>query len=130
MAMAEDKSKLTSVLFACTMNVVRSPMAAAMLRQLKGREIYVESAGVEAGAPDKNHAHRGRPGVVAQFTMCTGSCHEASPDSFLAICPVIVAQEHRQLLGRENRAGCLRPAAALCIISIGVPIVTLGGRRR
>ena len=27
-------------------------MAAALLRQLKGREIYVDSAGVEAGAPD------------------------------------------------------------------------------
>ena len=50
--MGEDKDKPTAVLFVCTMNAVRSPMAAALLRQLKGREIYVESAGVEAGAPD------------------------------------------------------------------------------
>src|ERR1700753_2076773 len=41
-----------SVLFACTMNAVRSPMAAAMLRHLLGRQIYVESAGVKAGALD------------------------------------------------------------------------------
>jgi protein-tyrosine-phosphatase len=34
------------------MNSVRSPMAAAMLRHLGGRGIYVESAGVRAGEPD------------------------------------------------------------------------------
>jgi protein-tyrosine-phosphatase len=41
-----------SVLIACTMNAVRSPMAAAMLRHLAGRRLYVESAGVRAGALD------------------------------------------------------------------------------
>lgn len=41
-----------SVLFACTMNAVRSPMAAAMLRHLLGRTIYVQSAGVKAGMLD------------------------------------------------------------------------------
>lgn len=41
-----------SVLFACTLNAIRSPMAAAILRHLAGRRIYVESAGVRAGEPD------------------------------------------------------------------------------
>ncbi len=41
-----------SVLFACTMNAVRSPMAAAILRHLAGQRIYVESAGVRAGEAD------------------------------------------------------------------------------
>ena len=41
-----------AVLFACTMNSVRSPMAAAILRHLTGRRIYVESAGVRAGGLD------------------------------------------------------------------------------
>ncbi len=41
-----------AVLFACTMNAVRSPMAAAMLGHLAGRRVYVESAGVRAGEPD------------------------------------------------------------------------------
>ena len=41
-----------AVLFVCTMNSVRSPMAAAMLRHLAGRRAYVESAGVRAGGPD------------------------------------------------------------------------------
>jgi protein-tyrosine-phosphatase len=34
------------------MNSVRSPMAAAILRHLSGRRVYVESAGVRAGGPD------------------------------------------------------------------------------
>ncbi|HVY88676.1 MAG TPA: low molecular weight phosphatase family protein [Hyphomonadaceae bacterium] len=41
-----------AVLFACTMNSVRSPMAAAILRHLTGRRIYVESAGLRAGSLD------------------------------------------------------------------------------
>jgi len=52
MAMDANKGKPGSVLFVCTMNAVRSPMAAALLRQIRGREIHVESAGVEAGALD------------------------------------------------------------------------------
>jgi protein-tyrosine-phosphatase len=34
------------------MNAVRSPMAAAILRHLAGRRVYVESAGVRAGGTD------------------------------------------------------------------------------
>src|SRR5690606_36886666 len=41
-----------AVLFACTMNAIRSPMAAAILRHLAGQRIYVESAGVRAGDRD------------------------------------------------------------------------------
>jgi protein-tyrosine-phosphatase len=41
-----------AVLFACTTNTVRSPMAAGILRHLANRRIYVESAGVRVDAPD------------------------------------------------------------------------------
>lgn len=41
-----------AVLFACTMNAVRSPMAAAILSHLTGGRVYVASAGVRAGEPD------------------------------------------------------------------------------
>lgn len=41
-----------AVLFACTMNAVRSPMAAAILNHLAGGRIYVASAGVRAGQVD------------------------------------------------------------------------------
>jgi protein-tyrosine-phosphatase len=41
-----------AVLFACTLNAVRSPMAAAMLRHLTRGSLYIESAGVRAGELD------------------------------------------------------------------------------
>ena len=49
---SQSSSQPSAVLFACTLNAVRSVMAAAILRHLKGRKIYVESAGVKAGEPD------------------------------------------------------------------------------
>ena len=39
-----------SVLFVCSQNVLRSPMAAELMRRRFGRLVYVESAGVAAGA--------------------------------------------------------------------------------
>ena len=41
-----------AVLFACSRNAVRSPMAAAILRHLAGNRVYVKSAGVRAGETD------------------------------------------------------------------------------
>jgi protein-tyrosine-phosphatase len=51
-ASAGGKELPGAVLFACSMNAVRSPMAAAILRHLAGNRIYVESAGVRAGGAD------------------------------------------------------------------------------
>ena len=47
-----ELQQASNVLFACTMNAVRSPMAAALMRHLAGEGVYVESAGVKAGALD------------------------------------------------------------------------------
>jgi len=41
-----------SVLFACTLNTVRSPMAEALARHYFGREIYFASAGLKRGEPN------------------------------------------------------------------------------
>ena len=38
-----------SVLFACTQNAVRSPMAEAILKHLLGHRVYVDSVGVRGG---------------------------------------------------------------------------------
>jgi len=45
-------SRPRAVLFACGLNAVRSPMAAALLQQTFGRAIYVGSAGVQKGEID------------------------------------------------------------------------------
>jgi len=40
------------VLFVCSMNAVRSPMAEAMLKRLHGTRVFVDSAGVKQGETD------------------------------------------------------------------------------
>jgi len=42
----------SAVLFACTMNSVRSAMAEGILKYLHGHQIYVDSAGARAGELD------------------------------------------------------------------------------
>lgn len=42
----------TSVLFACTQNSIRSPMAEAILKHFQGHRIFVDSAGVRIGELD------------------------------------------------------------------------------
>jgi protein-tyrosine-phosphatase len=41
-----------AVLFCCTQNAIRSPMAEGMLKQLLGKRLYVDSVGVRAGELD------------------------------------------------------------------------------
>lgn len=45
-------TKASSVLFACTMNAARSPMAAAIMRHFHGKRIYSDSCGARAGELD------------------------------------------------------------------------------
>ena len=42
----------SAVLFSCTMNSIRSPMAEGILKFLHGHKIYVDSAGAREGAID------------------------------------------------------------------------------
>ncbi len=47
------KKRLPSaVLFVCTQNAIRSPMAAALMHAAHGSKVYVASAGIAAGDPD------------------------------------------------------------------------------
>lgn len=43
---------VSSVLFVCGMNCIRSPMAERLLKDLCGTKIYCDSAGVNLGEPD------------------------------------------------------------------------------
>lgn len=42
----------TAVLFACTSNVIRSPIAEALMKHFHGRSIWTRSVGVHKGHPD------------------------------------------------------------------------------
>jgi protein-tyrosine-phosphatase len=52
MAASERRARPQAVLFACGLNAVRSPMAAALFQQMFGKTVYVGSAGVQKGEPD------------------------------------------------------------------------------
>ncbi len=41
-----------ALLFACTHNVIRSPMAAAIARHFYGKRVFIASCGVRPGDPD------------------------------------------------------------------------------
>ncbi|MDG5494719.1 arsenate reductase ArsC [Niveispirillum sp. BGYR6] len=45
-------ARISSVLFACTHNSIRSPMAEGLLKMLHGKTLYVDSAGVREGDAD------------------------------------------------------------------------------
>ncbi len=47
-----DPAKPRSVLFACTLNAVRSPMAEGLARAMLGSRIYVDSAGLSTATLD------------------------------------------------------------------------------
>ncbi len=47
-----DEDLPDSVLFACNLNAVRSPMALGIARYLFGKKIFFDSAGVRTGVPD------------------------------------------------------------------------------
>ena len=48
----ESGRRPQSILFCCTFNAVRSPMAEAIARYYYGRDVYFASAGVKAGELD------------------------------------------------------------------------------
>ena len=52
MTRAPPLQRPQAVLFACGLNSVRSPIAAALLRQMLGTKLYVGSAGVRKGELD------------------------------------------------------------------------------
>lgn len=50
--MAAEVDIPDAVLFCCTMNAVRSPMAEGLMKAMYGTTAYVDSAGVRQGEPD------------------------------------------------------------------------------
>lgn len=47
-----DRGLPSAILFACTMNAVRSPLAAGLARRMLGQAVFVRSAGVRRGEQD------------------------------------------------------------------------------
>jgi protein-tyrosine-phosphatase len=52
MSVLPPRALPASVLFACSENALRSPMAEALAKRLYGRSLFVDSAGIRAGEVD------------------------------------------------------------------------------
>lgn len=48
-----ENVRATNILFACSLNAIRSPMAEGILKHLSGKRLKVKSAGVRAGEIDR-----------------------------------------------------------------------------
>lgn len=70
----ESGRRPQSILFCCTFNAVRSPMAEAIARYYYGREVYFASAGVKAGELD--------PFAVAAMDDIGIDIHKFKPHTF------------------------------------------------
>ncbi|MFO1168206.1 MAG: arsenate reductase ArsC [Rhodoblastus sp.] len=70
----ESGRRPQSILFCCTFNAVRSPMAEAIARYYYGREIYFASAGVKEGELD--------PFAVAAMDDIGIDIHKYKPHTF------------------------------------------------
>ncbi|MEN3977120.1 arsenate reductase ArsC [Emcibacter sp. SYSU 3D8] len=69
-----DEDLPDSVLFACNLNAVRSPMALGLARYLFGKKIFFDSAGVRAGEMD--------PFVIAVMDEIGIDLEKHKPKSF------------------------------------------------
>ncbi len=67
-----------AVLFACTLNRVRSPMAAALMRRRFGGRVYVDSCGLKA-------ADEVDPFAVSVMDELGGDLHDHTPKRFEAL---------------------------------------------
>ncbi|MBV6632847.1 MAG: arsenate reductase ArsC [Alphaproteobacteria bacterium] len=60
-----------AVLFSCTLNSVRSPIAEALMKHLTGTQYYVDSAGLRraVGTEDKPRAHPMAVQIVEELSL-------------------------------------------------------------
>nr|CAX83993.1 Protein-tyrosine-phosphatase [uncultured bacterium] len=103
--MSALKSLPASVLFACTSNTVRSPIAAALLGHLHGGAILVDSAGVRAGQPS------GFAAAVMQEIGLDISAHEPkslteTEDTVFDLVISLSPEAHFRAVELSRRIGC------------------------
>jgi protein-tyrosine-phosphatase len=105
----------SAVLFACNLNLVRSPMAEALLKKLLGDRIFVDSCGVRAPAPDPDGLGEADPfarAVMAEIG-CDLSRHQAKTfdeiedDSFDLVISFTPQAQHRAVELTRGRAAIL-----------------------
>lgn len=114
---AEDSPPLPgAVLFACNFNIVRSPMAAALLKRMLGDRVFVDSCGLrrDREAPEGEGVSANPFAVeVMREVGCDLSKHvsktfdELEDDSFDLIISLTPEAQHRAVELTRNRAAVI-----------------------
>lgn len=99
------EAPVRAVLFACSMNAIRSPLAAAIAREQRP-DIYIASAGVRRGDPD------GLAGAVARETGLSLDDHDPHSMTDLADLSfdlvITLSDEARDAVARLTRTNDIR----------------------
>jgi len=100
-----DPAEIGAVLFACTMNQVRSPMAAALLRQRWGGRIFVDSCGLRAAAEPDPFAEAVMDEIGLDLTAHRPKTFDALEDgSFDLVISLSPEAQHRAVELSRGRA--------------------------
>jgi protein-tyrosine-phosphatase len=86
----------TSLLFACSQNSVRSPMAEALTRRLYGNAVFVDSMGVRAGELD-GFAEAALDELGIDLRHAAKTFEDVDPASFELIVTLSPEAHHRAL---------------------------------
>ena len=94
-----------AVLFSCSFNAVRSPMAEGLTRLYFGREVYVASAGVKEGEPDP-FAIAAMEEVGVDITKHRPHTFEALEDDSFDLIITLSPEAHHKALEYTRTLAC------------------------
>ncbi|SFN99415.1 low molecular weight phosphatase family protein [Cohaesibacter marisflavi] len=86
-----------SILFACGMNAIRSPMAAALAKHLFPGTFYVQSVGVRCGKPDP-FAAAVMEEIGLDISEHEPSCFDDLEDSYFDLIVSLAPEAHHRAL--------------------------------
>jgi protein-tyrosine-phosphatase len=95
----------SAVLFSCSFNAVRSPMAEGLTRLYFGREMYVASAGVREGDPDP-FAIAAMDEIGVDITKHRPHTFEALEDSSFDLIVTLSPEAHHKALEFTRTLAC------------------------
>ncbi len=95
-----------AILFSCSFNAVRSPMAEGLTRLYFGREIYVASAGVRDGEPPDPFAQAVMDEIGVDISRHVPHTFEALEDASFDLIVTLSPEAHHKALEFTRTLAC------------------------
>ncbi len=86
-----------AVLFACSQNCIRSPMAAAIMQHFYGHRVYVDSCGVRAGEED-GFVNQVLDEIGVDFSRHKSKCFEDMEDTSFDLVISLSPEAHHKAM--------------------------------